>query len=279
MSQLTVNLSGVPETMLWGLYNRATEARRADTRLNDPMAIRIADQIAYDYARSFGKPESGQIVRAVTIDALLKTWIAAHPTGQIVALGEGLETQFYRVDNGQIRWLSLDLPEVSTIRRRFLPDTDRLRNIAYSALDFRWLDEISDPQQPIFVVIAGLLKYFQPADVRRLIAAIAERFPHAEIAFDVIPRLLMQISTRGWFIKTRHYAAPAMPWGLNRDEIPTIKTWHPNIAEVRNVPMIGGRGFLYERVLPLLQLLPALRNHLFSIVHVRCRPSSRSATP
>lgn len=269
---IRVNISGVPETMLWGLYNRAVEARRKDTHFNDPMAVQIADQIAYDYARSFGKPEAGQVMRAMTIDSVLKGWCEAHPTGQVIALGEGLETQFYRVDNGKIRWLSLDLPEVMAIRAQFLPDTDRYRNFACSALDFRWMDEVSDASQPVCIVAAGLLKYFQPEDVRRLISTIAARFPNAEMVFDVIPRLLVQLSLRGWFIKTRHYAAPPMPWGLNRNELSTLKTWHPNIAEVQEVPFIGTRGFQYRVVLPLMQSLPWFRNHLFSMVHLRCRP-------
>ncbi|MEM1069122.1 MAG: class I SAM-dependent methyltransferase, partial [Planctomycetota bacterium] len=39
MSKITdneVELSGVPETMLWTLHNRATEAMRKDRILDDP---------------------------------------------------------------------------------------------------------------------------------------------------------------------------------------------------------------------------------------------------
>lgn len=271
-----INLSGVSETMLWGLYNRAVVARGSDTDFKDPMAVQIADQIAYDYARSFGKPEAGQVMRAMTIDGLLRQWCESHPVGQVVALGEGLETQFYRVDNGKIRWLSLDLPEVMAIRTQFMPDTDRYRNVACSVLDFCWMDEMPDPQQPVFIVMAGLLKYFQPDDVRRLISTIADRFPHAEMAFDVIPRLLVQLSLRGWFIKTRHYTAPPMPWGLNRSELSTLQTWHPNIADVREVPFIGARGFQYQGILPLMRSLPWFKNQLFSMVHLRCRPGDHN---
>ncbi len=267
--RITVDISGVPETMLWALYNRAAEARRSDSVLYDPMAVEIADRIAYDYARSFGKPEAGQVMRAVTIDHLLRDWISRHPTGQIIALGEGLETQFYRVNNGTIRWLSIDLPEAMSIRARLLPESDRQRNLACSALDFRWMDEVN-PNQPVFITAAGLLKYFQPEEVHLLITTIAARFQDAEMAFDVIPRLLSNLSVRGWFIKTRHYTAPPMPWGMNRNEIPMLKTWHPNIVEVQEVAFIGTRGFQYQVVLPLFRSIPGLKNHLFSLVHLRC---------
>lgn len=43
-----------------------------------------------------------------------------HPAGTVVALGEGLETQFWRVDNGAVRWVGVDLSEAEALRRRFL---------------------------------------------------------------------------------------------------------------------------------------------------------------
>ena len=41
-----------------------------------------------------------------------------------------------------VRWFDLDLPEVIALRRRFLRETDRMRFIAASVLDFAWLDEL-----------------------------------------------------------------------------------------------------------------------------------------
>ena len=96
-------LRGVPETMLWALYNRAAEARRPDALIDDPWAVQIADSIRYDFVRSFGRPESGQVMRAVLSDGVLRDWLGDHPDGQVVALGEGLETQFHRVDNNRVR--------------------------------------------------------------------------------------------------------------------------------------------------------------------------------
>ena len=43
-SAVSVALDGVPETMLWTLYNRASEARRRDALLVDPAAVRICDR-------------------------------------------------------------------------------------------------------------------------------------------------------------------------------------------------------------------------------------------
>lgn len=262
-------LSGVPETLLWPLYNRAAEARRPDALLDDPWAVRIADAIDYDYARNFGGPKLGHVIRARLLDGLLRDWLGRFPDGQVVALGEGLETQSLRVDNGRVRWLSVDLPESIELRREFLPDTDRHRNLACSALDHRWMDEV-EPGRPLFVTAAGLLMYLDPEGVRGLVAAIAGRFPGAEMAFDTIPRWISRRSRRGLFM-TKHYRVPLMPWGIDRDEIPSLRDWHPAIEEVRDLPPIGGRGFFYRTLLPAFRNAPWLGNKLFAVVHLRCR--------
>jgi O-methyltransferase involved in polyketide biosynthesis len=150
-------LTGVPETMLWTLYNRAMEARRDDRVLDDPEAIRIFDAIDYDFARSFGDPDAAHAVRARECDRLVRAFLAAHPGATVVSLGEGLETQALRVDDGKVRWLSVDLPEAMRVRERFLPATARRRHLAVSALDPAWLDAVEDPARGVFVVAQGLL--------------------------------------------------------------------------------------------------------------------------
>ena len=47
--------------------------------------------------------------------------VLADPAGTVVALGDGLETQFWRVDNGRVRWLSVDLEEGAPLARGRLP--------------------------------------------------------------------------------------------------------------------------------------------------------------
>jgi hypothetical protein len=101
------DLAGVSVTMLWSLHNRASEAKRPDSILNDPDSIYIQSSIDYDFARQFGEPLGSLAGRAVEIDRVLRSWLDHHPEGIIVSLGEGLETQSRRVDNGRMRWLSV----------------------------------------------------------------------------------------------------------------------------------------------------------------------------
>lgn len=60
----------------------------------------------------------------------------------MAALGEGFETQFWRVDNGRVQWLSVDVPETIRLREILLPQSPRLRTLACSAFEERWIDEV-----------------------------------------------------------------------------------------------------------------------------------------
>ena len=112
-----------------------SEARRADTYLRDPTCVGIYDAIDYDYVRSFGRPDDSHPMRSRIFDDAVAPWLASHPGGTVVELASGLETQFQRLDDGQVRWLCVDVPEAISVRERFLKPTDRYRHCARSALD------------------------------------------------------------------------------------------------------------------------------------------------
>ncbi|MFT5466823.1 MAG: O-methyltransferase involved in polyketide biosynthesis [Verrucomicrobiales bacterium] len=265
-------LSPVAETMLWPLHGRAAEARRADSKLDDPLAIKIADAIDYDYAGSFGEPDFGHAMRALAIDGVLRDWISAHPNGQVVALGEGLETQFWRVDNGTIRWLTVDLPDAISLRKQLLGGSERQSEFAGSIADSNWMDQL-DESREIFITAAGVLMYLDPDQVKNLIASIADRFPNSEIVFDGIPHWLSLMTTGEGWKKTPAFTMPPMPWGLDRGEISQIADWHPNIAEICEVPFRNGRGLASGGIRPLLRGLPGSTRQTPVLVHLKCQPN------
>jgi len=264
-----VRLSGVPETLLWTLHNRAQEAMRPDALLRDPDAIRLYRAIDYDYTRSFGKPDGSHALRSLMFDTALKPWLAAHPGGTVVELACGLETQFQRCDDGKVRWLCVDVAETIAVRQRLLPATGRCRYLACSALDLAWLDDV-DGAGGVFITAQGLLMYFEEAQVRELLQAIAARLPGAELMFDTIPPWFSRKTLAG-FDNTPHYRAPPMPWGISqRHIIPTLRRWLPRADGIEIVPYGFFRGFA-GRLLPLFSRTPGLRNLLPGVVRLRLK--------
>lgn len=248
-------LTGIPETMLWTLYARAEETRSGSRRLDDPEAVRIRDAIPYDFAGRFGPPNPLFALRAALIDGALRAFLARHPDGLIVSLGEGLETQRHRVDNGRMRWLSVDLPEAMHWREVFLKPGGRFRHLAASALDSAWMDQ-AEADGPVFIVAQGLLMYLKPEDVRRLLGQIARRFPGGRIIFDIVPRALSEETQRG-HRQSETYTLPPMPFGLDRQEIlPTLRNWGLPVSSLRFLPYRLHRRFpapvedMLDRILP-----------------------------
>ncbi len=181
-----LHLHGVARTLLVPLACRALESARPDAILHDPKAIEVYEALGADPAFLMGMGDADRFVtamRARQFDRLARDFLARHPGGTVVDLGCGLDTRFYRLDDGRLHWLGVDLPEVIELRRRSLSDGPRCRTIGQSMLTTGWLDLIS-PGTPVIFLAEGVFPYFSTAQVRPMLAAIADRFPFGELVFD-----------------------------------------------------------------------------------------------
>ncbi|SEN42568.1 class I SAM-dependent methyltransferase [Actinacidiphila rubida] len=278
--RIKVALEGVPETLLWNLYNRAAEARRPGSRLlDDPRAVELVDRIDYPFERFGTAMAQWHALRVRCLDDEVRRFVAERPGGTVVALGEGLETQFWRVDDGRVRWLTVDLPETVEVRRTLLPDDPpRRRSLACSALDLRWMDEVGAdvPGRDVLVTAQGLLMYLPERDAKGLIAACAERFPGGRFLFDALPRAMVARNQAGAMDPADGgYRAPRWEWGMDVKEYRKVASASPYIAGVRSLRLGRGRG--PYAIAPLSHLIPGLRALRMSIVAVRFREETGTA--
>ena len=159
MKKLKSNLNSVPETMLWTLHNRATEAMRDDAIIKDEKCIEIYQTIDYDYIKNFGKAEPSHAVRSLLFDKEIREFLKDNPEGTIVNLGEGLETQRFRFKNDRCLWISVDLPAAIEIREQFIEPSKRHIHCPLSVLNRKWFDLVPK-NKPVFVTAQGLFMYF-----------------------------------------------------------------------------------------------------------------------
>lgn len=250
------DLKEVPETTLWTLHNRASEAMREDGILKDPLCIKIYKSINYEFEKNFGKSDASHAIRSKAFDLKIQQFLAKKPNGLAIGLGEGLETQAQRCDNGKNRWLSVDLPEAIRFREQFIAPSERFIHLEKSATDLSVWDQINEEE--IFITAQGLFMYFSEADVKKLLQFLDQRFQKFHLMFDIIPKWLSKKTMKGWQ-KTPHYKTPAMPWGIDVNHVePTLKSWIPSLKTIQIVDYEFPRGAL-KHIVPILKTLPIIR--------------------
>lgn len=227
--KVTLQAQTVQETMLLPLWGRARFSRLYPELLVDPHAAEIVERLDYDFGAIAKDLDEywgiSFLVRARRFDESITAYIADHPQATLVNLGAGLDTTFSRVDNGQIRWFDLDLPDAITFRKRLIPETERSTCLARSAFDPTWFDEVVfDPAKGMFVVAGGLFMYFCQTEVHKLLVAMAERFPSGEILFDAMSRLGMAVIN--W--RLRGTGVPATNFAIGNPRR-TLASWSPRL--------------------------------------------------
>ena len=253
-------LEGVSATTLWTLHNRGAEAKRSDGVIRDPWAVTLFDTISYDY-RKFGKPNQSHALRARAFDAAAQDYLTVHPQASVVALAEGLQTSFWRLDRvgaaSELTWYSVDLPPVMTLREQLLPRDGRIVEVAQSALDRSWMDRVDDAGG-VFITAEGLLMYLDPDDALGLIRDCAVRFPGGQMMFDSIPHWLSRRTLKGLRLSDR-YTTPPMPFGLSADEGLGLVGSIPGVRAARDIALPPGRGIFKVAAWPPLDRVGFLR--------------------
>lgn len=271
-------LTGVSETALMTLQVRAHEARRPDSIIDDPMAITLVDSIEFDFAKFGYTRRQDMAVRALAFDDATRSYLVDHPAATVVALAEGLQTSFYRLEasgvSDQFRWLTVDLPPIVKLREALLPPSDRVTVCAQSALDYGWMDQVARAAKPatsdsgaakpatsdsssdgVFITAEGLLMYLEPTEAMALITECARRFPGGRMMFDLAPSWFAGLARRGMRTSFR-YRIPPMPFCMSAAEAAKLVDVVPGVRAVHDVPYPAGRGQLLNAAMWTAQRIP-----------------------
>jgi O-methyltransferase involved in polyketide biosynthesis len=130
--------------------------------------------------------EAMRIIFTREFDRHARDFISHHPQAVVVHIGCGFDSRFERVDNGQIEWFDLDLPEVIELRRKFLGGGhERYHLVGCSVLEHDWLKEMDTcSSRPFLFLAETVFVYFTEAQVKSLVLTLRDHFPGAELVFD-----------------------------------------------------------------------------------------------
>lgn len=256
------SLSGVAETLLIPLYIRALESQRPDALLKDEKAVALVTQMesAFSRIKQIKMDEEDRvalILRNREFDRYARAFLNRYPEAVVVHIGCGLDARFERVDNGQVEWYDLDLPEVIQLRRKFIGgEGARYHFLACSVFDSAWLNTVSAHRPRLFLFLAeGVLMYFEETQVKSLVLMLRESFPGAELVFDAFSPFLVRMNNLRFKI-SRTQVSARYHWGLKRgkdlegwsDGICLLDEWFPfdrpeprlaRVQWVRHIPPLA----------------------------------------
>lgn len=208
---LEQQISNVSATAFITLFARATEAQTAHPIIEDPQAVALADQLRPVLAQSdrglcrqvaAGKIEPLVVVtmalRARRFDAYVHDFCSRHAAPVIVNLGCGLDTRFFRVDDGHMMLFDLDLPPMIDLKRALVPEQPRYHFLAASVLETEWMNVLAElGRRPLLFLAEGLFMYLDPADVQKLVVELSHRFPGSELVCEVFGNFWLRKPWKG----------------------------------------------------------------------------------
>ena len=206
-----ITLTPEQETLLIVLY---AKAQPGNPLFFDPKARDILERVDYDFTRLRVPYKTIVLVcqRAKKLDVVARAFLDEHANGVVLHLGCGLDSRFWRVDNGQVEWYDLDMQPVIELRRQFYAEHELYHPIASSVTDLEWTNEVATKDRPVLIMAEGLLMYLAEADVKRLFLRLREVFPGCRLIADVFSRMTARSATKHPSLKQ---TGASIGWGID----------------------------------------------------------------
>ena len=201
-------LGVVEDTLFVPMLGRIYASEHCPQILYDKKALELKSKLPSDLIEQNMQNQYTLLAsasRSANMDRIIRDFLERRPNGVIVQLGCGLETTYYRCDNGRARWYAVDLPHVIEYRRGLLPEPERECYISGNAFAKDWIKKVRDEvlDTPILVIAGGLFHYFEENKVIALLRMIGQ-FGNMEVVFDTVNRKGMAMMQKKYMRQVGH---------------------------------------------------------------------------
>ena len=190
MADSTHELGVVEDTLYVPMLGRIYASKHCKHILYDEKALELEGKLPANVMESSTQTQYTYLAsasRSANMDRHIANFLKHEPDGVIVQLGVGLETTFYRDDDGYAQWYGVDLPHVIDYRRALLPDQERETCIAGDAFEPAWIEQVRSEHAhaPLLITASGLFYYFEEERVLGLMRML-QGFGNVELLFDTV---------------------------------------------------------------------------------------------
>ncbi|USD40991.1 class I SAM-dependent methyltransferase [Vibrio sp. SCSIO 43135] len=173
----------IPANLLQPLWLRSRESLVDNGLVYDPIAANACRHCQLAPECLSGDVDQKQLLHATLTqlcDQQVKAFIERHPEAWILNVGAGLDTRFYRVDNGRCHWLELDVTENLLWRQKLFHNSERYQHHCGSVDDLQWLESLPIPQQAsVMVVCEHALLDCSEKQVAKFVQSLGRHFDTA----------------------------------------------------------------------------------------------------
>lgn len=262
------DLKGTPHTLIIPLAGRANSRLLfPKEEFDDPSARRAMEKLSYKNPFITKNPlvVKGSVGRALAFQQEAEYFLKQNPQAQVVCLGCGLSDYFQWLDNGNIHWVDVDLPEVMKIREQLLSfENDRHQSLVGSILDDDFFDRLNlSPDRPTLFLCEGVLMYLHPEQVKLFFNRMAEKSAKgSQIIFDHI--FAMAVGSNRWNPFFRKWGTQ-FTWGIR--ELAELDLLCDNLERIhsRSLDATSMPGSWIKNVYEYFAKVPAHCVSIFSV--------------
>ncbi len=243
---------GVADTVFIPLTARVYVSKKFPEYFHDPKALELESALPDNSIEKKSSEYSmiASVARYYNLDEMAKTFIAKHPECNIVNLGCGLETAYYRIADKTAKFYEMDLPEIIEARHKVLGEQENEIFISGDLFDFEWVKKIENPSLPTLLIVSGVFVYFHEEQILEFIRKAKETFPCAELIFDAVSS--KGISYTNKYVRKTGNLSAMMYFSVDDAQAFADKAgvelieWRPFYTAARKI--IGKKTGLYTRI-------------------------------
>lgn len=185
---MTNKLNGIQDTLYLPLVARIYVSKCFPDYFYDEKALTLQECFPYEniVEKSSEYFLMAGACRFHELDRVIKNFINDNKKANIINLGCGFETSYYRIKpDKDIKFYELDLPEVIQARKQILGKESNEILIAKDMFDLSWTDKI-DRSIPTLITAIGLFQYFDEKKIIDFIKDLNNHFDNMQLVFDAM---------------------------------------------------------------------------------------------
>ena len=181
----TSSLQGVEDTLYIPLYARIYASKRFPDYFYDEKSLLLEDSNSLKTIaeNTFDYFNMASVCRQQTIDKKIISFLENNHACNVVFLGAGLETAYFRIRNDVSNFYEVDLEHVIALRERLLGHGKNEKLIGCDMFSMEWVKYL-DTSKHTLIVLAGVFQYFTKDRIIHFIRQIQSGIPKCEMIFD-----------------------------------------------------------------------------------------------